>query len=79
MIILIFIAIGVLLISYNIFLMILYSNLLYLGYNFLEFGYFIIRKPCFYGFILGVILLIIAVERIKKSELLFRRKVKFFK
>lgn len=79
MIIFFLIILGILLTSYSIFLIIIYSNLLYLGYNFFEYGYFIIRKPCFYSLILGIILLIVALERVNKSELLLRRKVKFFK
>lgn len=68
---------GILLVAFSCFMLFIYSNLLFIGYNFLEFANFIIRKPCFYFLIIGILMLIFVVERIKKSELLFRRKAKF--
>lgn len=66
-------------ISFNIFLIILYSNMLAIGYNFFNFLLFIIKKPCFYGLLFGLFILLRAVGRMGKYVLLFRRKAKFFR
>ena len=57
---------GIFLISLSIFFIILYSNMIYMGYSFIEFLNFILtRFECFL-FIFGIILLILSIGRRKK-------------
>lgn len=63
---------GVFLVSLGIFFTIIYLNLLRLGYSLIEFGKFIIRKPEFWLIIIGIILILLALERRIKNELWLR-------
>lgn len=60
-------------------MMIIYSNLLLIGYSFFDFVNFIIMRPFMIIFIIGIILFILLLERVKKYELLLRCKTKFFR
>ena len=62
--------------KFFIFFTIIYFNLLTIGYSFLEFVQFISRKIEFWFIPLGLILLIISLERWLKNELLLRRNLK---
>lgn len=68
--------IGIILTSIGIFFTILYLNLLTIGYNFLEFVKFISSKPIIWCMIIGLILIIISLERVIKNELLLRHHFK---
>lgn len=61
---------GTIFISVGIFFLIIYSNILLLGYSFLYFVYFIIKKPFMWLLVLGIILVILTLKEIKKNELL---------
>jgi len=50
----------------GLFFIILYLNLLVIGYSFLDFVYFIIRNIYCDLFFIGIILIIISLERLKK-------------
>ncbi len=67
---------GIIFTSLGIFFTIIYFNLLTIGYSFLEFVQFISRKIEFWFIPLGLILLIISLERWLKNELLLRRNLK---
>lgn len=58
--------IGIILSSIGLFFFILYLNLLVMGYSFFIFGNFIIRRVECYFLIIGIILIYVSVERIKK-------------
>lgn len=58
--------IGIILSSIGLFFFILYLNLLVMGYSFFLFGNFIIRRVECYFLIIGIILIYVSVERIKK-------------
>ena len=55
--------IGTLLISIGLFFVIIYLNLFYLGYTFLEFVYFIIRRGIILFFLVGIFLIYKEMER----------------
>jgi hypothetical protein len=68
---------GSLLCSISLFFSIIYLNLLTIGYTFLEYVKFINTRfecLCFY---IGVILIIVSLERKIKNEFLLRNKTKF--
>ena len=67
---------GVILTSFGIFFTVVYLNLLSMGYSFLEFGQFISRKIEFWFIIIGIICLILSMERWIKNELLLRHNFK---
>ncbi len=67
---------GIIFTSIGIFFTIIYLNLLTNGYTFMEFVKFIIRKVEFWFIPLGLILIIISLERWLKNELLLRRNSK---
>ena len=67
---------GIIFTSLGIFFTIIYFNLLTIGYSFLEFVQFISRKIEFWFIPLGLILLIISLERWLKNELLLRHNLK---
>ena len=69
--------IGVILTSLGITFMILYLNLLTMGYSFLEFVNFIIRRLECWLFLIGIFLILLAFERWIKNELLLRYSNKF--
>lgn len=58
--------IGIILSSIGLFFFILYLNLLVMGYSFFIFVNFIIRRVECYFLIIGIILIYVSVERIKK-------------
>jgi len=64
---------GVILISVGIFFTIIYLNLLTVGYTLGDFVKFIIRKPEFWFISVGVVCILISLERWIKNELLLRR------
>lgn len=69
--------VGIVLCSIAVFFSIIYLNLLTIGYSFLEYVKFInTRLECLI-FYIGVILIIISLERKIKNEFLLRNKVKF--
>jgi len=68
--------VGVILISIGMFFTIIYLNVLSMGYSFLEFVKFISRKLECWLLIVGIILIIISLERWIKNELLLRRNLK---
>lgn len=68
--------IGVLFTSLGIFFTIIYLNLLTLGYSFGDFVKFISRKLEFWFILIGIILIIISLERLIKNELLLRYNLK---
>lgn len=57
---------GILLAGLGLFFIIMYLNLLKMGYSFLEFGKFISRSFECYFLIIGIIMIVIGIERIKK-------------
>ena len=63
--------------SIALFLIIIYLNLLVIGYTFLEFVYFIISRGIFILFLVGLFLIYKGLERIIKDELLLRYNGKF--
>ena len=67
---------GIILTSVGIFFTIIYFNLLSMGYTFLELVNFISRKIEFYFIFLGLFLIILALERWIKNELLLRHNLK---
>jgi len=67
---------GVILTSFGIFFTVVYLNLLSMGYSFLEFGQFISRKIEFWFIIIGIICLILSMERWIKNELFLRHNFK---
>lgn len=71
------ILIGIIFTSIGLFFLIIYLNLFSLGYNFLEFFQYIIGRYEIWLILIGLILILIGLERSKKSELLLRHKTKF--
>lgn len=67
---------GILFTSVGIFFTILYLNLLTMGYSFLEFGKFISSKIEFWFIIIGIIFIVLSLERWIKNELLLRHNLK---
>ena len=55
--------IGALFISIGLFFVIIYLNLFYIGYTFLEFVYFIIRRGIILFFLVGIFLIYKEMER----------------
>ena len=62
--------IGFIFMVFGLFFIILYLNLLVIGYSFFDFVYFIIRSIYCDLFFVGIILIIISLERKKKNGLL---------
>lgn len=67
---------GILFTSTGLFFTIIYLNLLTIGYTFPEFVNFISRKLEFWFIFIGLICLIISLERWIKNEFLLRRSLK---
>ena len=57
---------GILLTGLGLFFISMYLNLLIMGYSFFEFVKFISRTIECYFFIIGIIIIVISIERIKK-------------
>ena len=71
------IVVGSFLVSIGLFWIIIYLNLFYIGYSFLEYVKFInTRLECLL-FYIGVIFIIVSLERKIKNEFLLRNKIKF--
>lgn len=69
--------IGIIFCSISIFFCIIYLNLLTIGYSFLEYVKFInTRLECLL-FYIGIIFIIVSLERKIKNEFLLRNKIKF--
>ncbi len=67
---------GITFTSLGIFFTIIYLNLLTMGYSLGEFVNFIIRKIEFWFIFIGVVCIILSLERWIKNELLLRRNLK---
>ena len=72
-----YLGLGIICSSVSLFLIVIYLNLLVIGYTFLEFVYFIISKGIVFLLLLGLILIYKGLERIIKNELLLRYNGKF--
>ena len=70
---------GIFLTSIGLMFILLYTNLLTMGYSFLEFVYFISKRIECLFFIIGIILIMITVERWLKNVLLLRPTSKFLR
>ena len=68
---------GIILTSIGLFFLILYLNLLTMGYNFWSFFQYIISIFEIWLIIIGVILIVIGMKGQNKNELLLRHKSKF--
>lgn len=67
---------GVFFTSLGVFFTIIYLNLLTLGYSFSDFVKFISRKLEFWFILIGIILIMISLERLIRNELLLRHNLK---
>lgn len=67
---------GIIFVSVGIFFTIIYLNLFSMGYSFLDFVKFISMKVEFWLIFLGLVCLVISLERWIKNELLLRRNFK---
>ncbi len=68
---------GIFLCSMSLAYIILYLNLLSMGYSFLEYGKFIIRRIECNSFLLGIFCIYLSVKRWEKNELFLRFVNKF--
>lgn len=64
--------IGVIFTSLGLFFIIIYLNLLTIGYSFIEFVHFISRRVEVWLFLIGIILIAVSLERWIKNELLLQ-------
>ncbi len=67
---------GVILTSIGLFFIIIYLNLLTMGYSFLEFVKFISRRGEVWLLVVGIICIVFSLERRIKNELLLRHNIK---
>ena len=67
---------GVIFTSLGLFFIIIYLNLLTIGYSFIEFVHFISRRVEVWLFLIGIILIAVSLERWIKNELLLRHNIK---
>lgn len=72
-----YLVMGIICLSVMLFFIILYLNLLVIGYTFWEFGYFIIRRGFLLIGLMGIFFIYKGLERIIKDELLLRYNSKF--
>ena len=72
-----YLGLGIICSSVSLFLIIIYLNLLVIGYTFLEFVYFIISKGIIFLLFLGLFFIYKGMGRIIKNELLLRYNGKF--
>ncbi len=73
------IILGILISSTGLFFIFLYTNLLTIGYSFLEFVHFISKRFECMLFIVGIFLIVLSIERWRKNVLLLRHFAKFRK
>ena len=67
---------GVILTSIGLLFIIIYLNLLTMGYSFLEFVKFISRRGEVWLLVVGIICIVFSLERRIKNELLLRHNIK---
>ena len=67
---------GIILTSIVLFFIIIYLNLLIVGYSFLDFVKFISRRLEVWLFLIGIICIVLSLERWIKHELLLRHNSK---
>ena len=67
---------GIIFLSLGIFFTIIYLNLLTIGYSFFDFVKFISKKIEFWFIGIGIICILISLERWIKNELLLRHNTK---
>ena len=67
---------GIILTSIGLFFIIIYSNLLIVGYSFFDFVKFISRRLEVWLFLIGIICIVLSLERWIKHELLLRHNSK---
>lgn len=72
-----YLIVGIICTSIALFLIIIYLNLLVIGYSFLDFVYFIIRSGIILILLLGIFFIYKGMGRIIKDELLLRYSSKF--
>ncbi len=70
---------GLMLSSFGLLFILLYTNLLTMGYSFLEFVQFISKRFECLLFLFGMILIFVGMERRRKNVLLLRLFTKFWK
>lgn len=68
---------GVFLASIGLMFILLYTNLLIMGYSFWDFVQFISKRFECLLFLIGIVLLLLSLERSIKNVLLLRRSSKF--
>lgn len=67
---------GIILTSLGLFFIIIYLNLLTIGYSFLDFVKFISRRVEVWLLLIGIICIVLSLERWIKNELLLRHNLK---
>ena len=67
---------GIILTSLGLFFIIIYLNLLTIGYSFLDFVKFISRRVEVWLLLIGIICIVLSLERWIKNELLLRHHLK---
>lgn len=72
-----YLVLGIICCSLMFFFIVVYLNLLVIGYTFLEFVYFIIRSGIIWLGLLGMFFIYKGLERIIKDEFLLRHSSKF--
>lgn len=70
---------GILVSSTGLFFIFLYTNLMTMGYSFIEFVHFISKRFECMLFVLGIVLIVLSIERWRDNVLLLRRFIKFWK
>ncbi len=68
--------IGVIFTSIGLFFIIIYLNLLTIGYSFFDFVKFISRRVEVWLFVIGIVCIALSLERWIKHELLLRHNIK---
>lgn len=68
--------IGIIFTSIGLFFMIIYLNLLTIGYSFFDFVKFISRRLETWLFVIGILFIAVSLERWIKNELLLRHHTK---
>ena len=68
--------IGVIFTSLGLFFIIIYLNLLTMGYSFFDFFKFISRRIEVWLFVVGILCIALSLERWIKNELLLRHNIK---